>query len=289
MPLSCPTAGSTSAEVYRVPYTNSYGLNSAIPRPSAVRLICEMRLIFSLPFLVQQRTLCFPSPTALSTFFTIYGTSEVSPSSSTAPLESTPASFVTFHISSLYVALCGRSSASISTCILSGESTRLPFTFMRMLRTGISISSSASSIALMFSPALTPVIFPQANASMDTATVSIPSALTSSLISPGSVLAAITARSFPENILLLSVLYWSKSVLSPLSIPTSLPAPLTFTYTRLLAFSTGFPSLSTALMSTYTSSLPSALILVHSGVTISFTASEKLFFTSLAITLPLSS
>ena len=145
MPLSCPTEGICSAAVYNVPYINSYGLNSASPSPSAVKLTCDIRLILSLPFFTQQRTLCFPSPSAFNTLCILKLSVHVPvlltgalTSDSSAPLESTPASFVTLHTMSLYVALCGNISASISTCLLSGPSMRLPFTIRRIFRTGIS-------------------------------------------------------------------------------------------------------------------------------------------------------
>ena len=50
---------------------------------------------------------------------------------------------------------------------------------------------------------------------------------------------AMTANSFPPKSLRDEALTWSKSVLSPLSNPTSRPAPVTFISTRLLALSTG--------------------------------------------------
>ena len=253
-----------------------------------MKLTCEIRLTLSLPFFTQQRTLCFPSPSAFNTLRILKPSfceaaqpfsaavpalpPDISTSESSAPLESTPASFVTFHIISLYVALCGRISASISTCLLSGPSLRLPFTIRRTFRTGISSSMSVLSLSAVSNTFPAPEsheafpAFPHtpeqssmqeipdtsssaATAFSVTTLVSIPTELTSTLISPGSVLAPITARSFPENILLLLVLYCSKSALSPLSIPRSLPAPVTFIFTLLLALSTGLPSLSTALMS----------------------------------------
>ena len=54
-----------------------------------------------------------------------------------------------------------------------------------------------------------------------------PGDITLRYISPGSVFAAITIRSFPENSLLDVPLYWSVSVLSPLSSPKRRPAPET--------------------------------------------------------------
>ena len=116
-----------------------------------------------------------------------------------------------------------------------------------------------------------------------------PGDITLRYISPGSVFAAITIRSFPENSLLLVPLYWSVSVLSPLSCPKSRPAPETKTSIRLLAFSTGLPLQSLAETVTNIRSSPSARITVLSGVRIMFSASLNDMCESLAITLPDSS